>query len=278
MSQKDKQTESILKYGFRSPVVENECPRVARKDHQAWFHLAEDLNVFGQWLLQEGIARAPGKEIAGPFAFATRLFIRTMSNFQGALILAERGLAGEGLTCVRAIHENTILLAGLKSFPEETLQHLRADDHKNGQQRLKLFAKLVIYYEGDESILSEAQARLAEFEIEKPDGHSDLRKIAENSETTVIYLLFRHLSATAAHASFASLNHHDWIEEGEFKGFSVGPNMDRYPAVVSFASHALLIAISYGIDLLTGEEGHPELQSLYERVHALGPTPGEHIV
>jgi hypothetical protein len=76
-----------------------------RTENQAWFGLAEDLNRIGH--RQLAILSVPADD--KPAFLTALLFMRGLSGFQGAILLAERGMTQEARTLVRGLLRDRIL-------------------------------------------------------------------------------------------------------------------------------------------------------------------------
>lgn len=209
--------------------------------HADWMALADDTNLVCQRLLHAALIGAAGHEVASVYSVATRLFIRTASHFQGALILAERGMPVEAQSLVRACYENAILIGSLKDFGQETLAHLAAEERSSALARLKILAALL-----DASEDADAAHRAAVEEgIVVMDGSPKhpaigLKDLSTKAGLLPMYLYFRQLSANSAHASVSSLHSHFWILDGAVEGFQIGPDLDRFPATVAMACQAVI--------------------------------------
>jgi hypothetical protein len=90
-----RQAEISLRHdGLLSPLIDKFVPQF-RVSNQAWNDYARQLNRCGS-----AIATATGNIVVGksshdPVCIAYRLLLRTLSGFQAAVILAERGIALE---------------------------------------------------------------------------------------------------------------------------------------------------------------------------------------
>ena len=88
----EEQRNQIVERGFRSDAIEVDCVERARALEPEWLSLADDANRTCQAQLHKALATTAGKPVDSAYSFAVRLFIRTMSSFQAALALTERGL------------------------------------------------------------------------------------------------------------------------------------------------------------------------------------------
>jgi hypothetical protein len=84
--------KSSREVGFLSPEM-GPIIEQSRKQNALWFALAEDINRSAQATLTN-YQIGPG-EMSGQHLFGLLLLIRSLSNFQGGLLMAERGMVVE---------------------------------------------------------------------------------------------------------------------------------------------------------------------------------------
>src|SRR5271165_5840467 len=83
-----------------------------RAENAAWFEFAEQLNVTAQSLLLN-LKVTTQEDGLDSNVLAMLLFTRTISNFQGAVLMAERGMIVEARTLARSCLESTFCLAAM---------------------------------------------------------------------------------------------------------------------------------------------------------------------
>src|ERR1700730_15061637 len=80
-----------------------------RKDFVAWFAATESFNNLGMQVLPAvKVDQANNQQLV-----AATLYGRTLSSFQAALVLAERGMLTDARTVIRAGAETAIVLCAL---------------------------------------------------------------------------------------------------------------------------------------------------------------------
>jgi hypothetical protein len=83
---------SIDEAGFLSPEIEGYIQK-HRAENPGWFQIAEQLNLLAQrQLLSFSVPDHDRGTV-----ISTLLFMRGLSNFQGAILLAERGMSSEAV-------------------------------------------------------------------------------------------------------------------------------------------------------------------------------------
>lgn len=90
--------------GFLSPEITSWVEK-HRAENIAWFLLAESLNRIAH--RQLGLLKIPADN--NQLFVASLLFMRGLSNFQGAILLSERGMTQEARTITRSCFENIFL-------------------------------------------------------------------------------------------------------------------------------------------------------------------------
>src|SRR6185312_5821599 len=151
---------SVRSLGFLSPAVAGSVAGIRARSAPI-FELADEASRFGQGLMFHGIGRAARQEQLSPVALGTQLLVRTLSNFQGSVILAERGMTVEARTIVRSCYENAVLIGGLHVCPTETVDHMRADERESQIGRLTLLADEMAANGHDAAEIARVRERVA---------------------------------------------------------------------------------------------------------------------
>jgi hypothetical protein len=267
----ESQRQSIIERGFRSPSIELDCVQAARARHTDWTVLGDDTNVACQRLLHAALNGAAGHEVGSVYSVATRLFIRTASNFQGALILAERGMPVEAQSLARACFENAILIGSLKDFDQDTLTHLASEERSSALARLKILAALLDSADDtDAAYRAEVERGIATLDASPKHPAIGLKELSTRAGLLSMYLYFRQLSANSTHASVSSLHGHLWILDGQIEGLQIGPDLDRFPATVAMACMAVIAAGNFLASIISHFDCDGDLLALNARLSELG--------
>ena len=100
---------TIDEQGFLSPEIAAWIGK-HRAENRAWFSLAMDLNsVAQQELLLLEVPLEDSKAV-----LATLLFVRGLSSFQAAILLAERGMTQDARTIARSCFESVFCFGALR--------------------------------------------------------------------------------------------------------------------------------------------------------------------
>jgi hypothetical protein len=196
--------KSLNGIGFLSSDVE---PIIAdlRKIHATWFVLAEDVNRTGQRILGEF---QPSGAVAVRDVVGIAVLIRTLSNFQGTILMAERGMAAEARTLARCCFENAFFLGTLMSEGDSFLTEMQiADQFSN-----KAMSRWIVQVPSRlthaprkskqrlESRINEIKQQISGFEA------ADFKKLACRAGLPDTYIHYAVLSRDAAHPSARSLD------------------------------------------------------------------------
>ena len=131
------------------------------------------------------------------------LFFRALSNFQGAIVLADRGLIVEARALARCCGETVLCMVGAKFDPDHW-KVLISDEIKSRKGRARLLL-------GNSHWLTPGQYEKLRTQNEMMAANwtrlsrLDYERIAQKGGCEIHYVIYRQLSADAAHASFESL-------------------------------------------------------------------------
>jgi len=114
-------SNTFKEVGFLSPEIK---PIIAdlRKLHATWFVFAEDVNRTGQRILG---GFQPSGSAAVRDVVAIALLMRTLSNFQGTILMAERGMVVEAGTLARCCFENAVFVGALRNEGDKFLAEVQ---------------------------------------------------------------------------------------------------------------------------------------------------------
>ncbi|WP_426017678.1 DUF5677 domain-containing protein [Brevundimonas sp. DWR2-3-1b1] len=204
---------SIQEEGFLSPDIIRFI-REHRQKCEAAFRLAGALNRTAQHLLLTSEAPVDGDGLNAT-NIAQLLFVRALSNFQGAILMAERGAVVEARTLARTCLETVFALAAAVSMEDGFIDRVVANEmgsKSKGANWLLNQPQLTIKIEpGAQSELKSFVDRLKQ-EAE-PTGSFATEEMARNGGLDGLYVLFRQLSSDAAHPLLEALNR--YVDDGQ---------------------------------------------------------------
>lgn len=261
----EKLRESVVKYGFLSPEIQKSVPRT-RIEYGSHFALADELSEAGQRLMYEGTKQGAQEKIVSPIGTGTLLIVRSASNFQGAIIMAERGMTIEARTLVRSCYENSVLIAGLNAFPVETLDHMRADERDSQIGRFRILANEMERNGDPPKIIEQIRTRVAAISATPKPKKLSTHKVAEAVDILPHYLFFRQMSADSAHPSLGALEKHIEFIDGEPVGFGIGQDYAGIPNTLEIACHAFVSCLAFYARLIRDDRCAAEMDALHERL------------
>lgn len=238
--------QAFSKKGFLSPEVARAVAR-ARAPIKPIFDLAHEASDLLQNIVLSGSQATAGENLTSQRVLAVRLMHRALSNFQGIILLVERGMDVQGRTLVRSCLEDCFCMAALLDNPEHFIEMFKADDQASRRAQ----AKVLLEQFGDtfDGADAEQVSRISALIDSIP---SNLRTLAMPSVIKLgplskLHLAYKVFSNDAAHVSSTSLAHHiDMAEDRKsWRGYMCGPGE---PARLADTLHyGLLAAFSTAI-------------------------------
>lgn len=141
-----------------------------------------------------------------PKVLAYLLLCRTISNFEGMLLLAKHRLVVEARTLARCCVENLFLAGGLHEQGDAFADKMKADDDAGRQLRLK-FAKSTS--EIFDSLEPDMQSAVVDFLDRAAKSNLLSPKLASGAGAfKTAYLAYSQFSGDAAHPSLTALARH----------------------------------------------------------------------
>lgn len=211
-------TEGFRKEGFLSPMstvlIKHLVP-----ENQGWFDLCDELNRFSQsmWL-----GAMPDGQRHDPNPVSIRLMAKSNQSFQGAVLLAQRGMTPEADTLSRTCLEIAFWLGFLAKEPDVAAALFVADEYKTGAERARLLAELM-----EEEHAAPFIKIAADYDLRYKNGPKKLtgiRELAKRGGMSGQYAYYRALSGMSAHPSVSSLDKFVEVDPEGFLQHRVGPD------------------------------------------------------
>ena len=232
-----------------------------RGRHADSFAFIERLNHLAMSVLLVETPRMPEE------LYVATLYARAVTLFQGAVLMAERGMAAEARTLVRGCAETAIAL-GCARLDRSFLEKLDEDFDKH---RIALANDLLRLPEDDRHVSAEQRADLramiAEVSSEYTPPHPVRIKWADAAVTASmmdLYLtVYRQTSADAAHAGLKALERHVATNaSGDIAGLRFFPDVEGAGETLSAAIASLLHATEAKLHNLSNATADAELLAL----------------
>ncbi|WP_454760828.1 DUF5677 domain-containing protein [Caulobacter segnis] len=249
--------------GFLSDAIRNLVAGY-RTDSDDWFRLTNDLSEALQAIAFSCTELCHGV----PFerdSMAAFLMLRGVQTYQGAIIMAERGMVTEARILVRSLLEDTFCAAGLHDNADDMLKMIRDDHDASRKGRAK-----VILANGiggaDSRKLNELVAEIQGANYFSPEKAAKLGPLQKQ------YILYKQISDDAAHPSANSLKRHMHIHSLGWM-YQWGPSSQG--DIEETLSAAILCAMPLGIavtQMLSLTELNSRLGDLSDRYMVLASS------
>jgi len=239
-----------------------------RSDNPEWFQLAEDLNAILVRIAFHATNTVKTDNWA-PQAVATRILLRASGTFQGAVLLAERGMTAEARILARSLIEDAFCIAAIVSKPGEFLALLKEDSEGSRKRQGQFIETRGLVAKGDarDKLLAAIDA------LGKPST-MNVKHLAHLGALTNQYLAYQRLSDDAGHTSASALEHHvQRSPDGSGWHYKSQPaTKDENAATLH---HILLGAMPIGVgitELLKDEANGRDLGPIIDRFAAMPPV------
>jgi hypothetical protein len=213
-----------------------------RISHPDWFNLVDDLN---QEAMRIRRALQPSATDNRQL-LAVMIYYRALQSFQGAVLLAARGMPADALTLVRSCAESAIALGGVahdKMFIEALISSY--DKHRKS---------IINVYLNDTDLSNEMtneqkehfKTLVTQLNEGAPQGFTwdALAKKTEVGMADLYNTVYRSTSGDAAHATILALDRHVCINaDGKLEGLIFQPDKRNIEQTLSMAVSSLLHAI-----------------------------------
>jgi hypothetical protein len=203
--------------GFLGSELDSACEAIVEANAD-WFSLAKSTNLLTMRIMQEALDKVHATSWSAE-AIAVRLLLRAAGIYQGALLMAQRGMHVEGRIMARSLLEVSFSVGALTSAQSKYIQMLRDDHLKSRRNRFQTLqnqghAKTP----GERKALQEA--------IESLSKSLDLispKTLASMSPLEFQYYAYQCLSDESSHVSASSLEHHvNAYEERAYWEYKIG--------------------------------------------------------
>jgi hypothetical protein len=211
-----------------------------RAEHATTFALADRLSRVGQQVML-GAEVSKGDDRA---LLILLFFARALSSFQGALLLAERGMTSEAQTLARSCLESAFFLgatAADASFADR-LASSHTEYHKKRATWLTSREPVVTGLSPEQ--LDELR-RLLDILAATPAASLQIKQAAETAHMLEVYeTVYRDLSNRAAHPTLDSLRRHIELDDHDsLVALRFGPETKDVPETIL----AMTTALFYGL-------------------------------
>ena len=245
--------------GFLSPWIERLIPQYGRP-YQQWIDYARELNRVVQKVWYDNDEIIVGRGSLDPVSISGRLILPALSAFQGAVILAERGMLTESYTLTRGVYETGFWLGFLAKEPTKAKEALLGDERKSQIS----MAKLLKNDDLSASDLALLDSRIAE--LSRGNVKLSIKDVAARSGFESWYRAYKRLSAEATHASLQSLHRHVNTDgSGGYIGHVFGPDIEGIGQALETACDGAQLCAAAFRAAIGGTPQDDQLHSLFLR-------------
>lgn len=259
--------------GFLCPTSDAQAVEAQRDYCPAHYALVERVNRFAV-----AVARVP-RDLQRRDAdlFAAMLLGRAIQDFEGAILLATRGLRAQSRSLVRSTFETALYCvaasrdlmlsqgARLKPKKDESPSITIVDAIEAGHQRFR--AQMAIALQQIPEAPEEHAAALALLveDIGNP-GHLqdvDVKGLAEDLGQSGLYTTIYRPFSQDAHPSATSLEHHLVLTtDRKIAGLRIGPDYEQFDETLTLAVCSLLVALDGFVDRFGTADERQEMKDL----------------
>ena len=235
---------SVNREGFLSEHITQWIEK-HRNENSEWFLLCEDINRFSHsTMLTITIHNKYLPEIIG-----ASLYIKAMSNFQGVILMAERGMINEANALLRCLLECEFAIVAVDK-DKKIVDQFVLEDQLQRRDYLKAYKrnkKAGIAHPEDAPSLEEIDNLLQDIDnqIEKKNIKKlTKRDLAEKAGLLTIYdSAYKVLSGTI-HVNARDLEQYlELNDDGEIKGFLWGPDVEEIYSILFTAAESMLFVL-----------------------------------
>lgn len=264
--------------GFLSPYVDEAVPAYTSQ-HRQWYDHSEALNRAGLGAYNRRDNQIVGLSSHHPKSLAMRMIYRTLSGFQGALILYRRGMIAEGDTLTRNIYEAAFWLGFLQKEGDVAVRAFVNDERVSQKSRAKYYLEQFQCGSYDRNRKIENQLSDQIDNLSSKITNSDtvrLNEVAKRSGLNDYYDAYKYLSASSAHNSLNSLHRYlNRNTDGSYDGHLVGPDPDSLVEALPILCIGLGISLAMFGTIVPSVDDESELQSLLIKTDSLRRTHKE---
>lgn len=264
MSKAEETNGNFRTHGFINNDIRQTIDFVTSQNKE-WFDLLRDINQLLQKIVFSGFEKHHGRtmDVKVLTMFSA---LRSLSNFQSAIMNLERGMVVEARIMARCLYENSFCIGALVDNPDKFIPLLRHDNiaAKRGQA--------VALKSGSYSLTLDVEAAMNERISGDRGRHLNWKDIAEMSSLNNNYLMYKHLSDDAMHYSASSLKRYiiSDKETNTWSGYNFSPaTQDEVFRAANFcASPTLAIMVGF-LEATDDQTYDDEVSRLLDRFTAI---------
>jgi hypothetical protein len=239
-----------------------------RAENQEWFDLAEDVNLFAHKTMYDfSIPKSSAKHL-----LVSTAYIRCLSQYQGTILLVERGMIYEAASLSRGLMETLFVVCAAANSSEFALQYIDSNEVK----KLDLVNKMLL---AGKSIREIVEAKITNDEIKEKRQElksKDIRdftiaEVAEKADLVDYHRTnYSFFSFIAAHPTPNSLDKYFEVgHNGETVSLLWGPDVEGVNRILSVAIESFIMAIER-VGEVFEQTWYQQIEAFKDRFHNLG--------
>jgi hypothetical protein len=244
---------------------------------EAWQDYAKRLYDAGLSIIEEADKMSVGSSSKDPKVLALALLCRTLSNFNGAVVMVDARMIVEARTLTRCCFENLLWLAELVEKGDAFVEEMVKDEVSSQQARGKMVLSWSDRLENQAPYADGLRTKLEEMKDKHPKAKAiRFGDLGKDNRIADSYLWFRQLSSDAAHPSLTSLSRYMTKQPNNVLMLSIQPEMNEKEAedTLQYATQALIGVCVATCAICKVPNSHAALSPLFEEFIELAQDGG----
>jgi predicted ATPase len=244
---------------------------------EAWLDYSRRLYDAGLSIIAEADRLAVGSSTKDPKVLALALLCRTLSNFNGAVLMIEAAMPVEARTLTRCCFENLLWLAELADKGEAFVEEMVRDEVSSQQARGNMVLSWSGRLESQESYVEGLRDNLERMREKHPKAKAiRFGELGKGNNIAASYLWFRQLSSDAAHPSLTSLSRYMSKQPNNVVMLSIAPDMKEKEAedTLQYATQAMMGVCVATCTICNVPNSHAALSPLFEEFMVIAKADG----
>jgi len=235
----------------------------------SWFNLAHRMNRWAhKFAYAEKEIEIEGNGLSDIKVLTIILFFRALTNFQGSIVVADRGLIVEARALARCCGESALCMVGAKFDPEHW-KALIQDEIKSRKGRARLLFGNTHWLTDEQHEKLKSQVAAMSADWNRLSG-LDYEKISQKGGCEIHYVIYRQLSADSAHASFESLFRYVTEKDG-IEGLQPAPKIspEMICETIDIGCNFLFLCGAVATEHFPDEAASKEMHACWEEYKVL---------
>ena len=227
--------------GFLSPDIEDWRREFVAANAKG-FELANEVNTLAQ-TLAFNTSLKNNDQTAHQNLLALQLLSRSLSNFQGAVLMAERGMTIEARTLIRSCLESTFFLGALGNKEYDLIERMLRADVVDKKKLADTLHKTPDFLDiADEDMLASLDQMKQRAAAHPAAPKIQYEELSKKADMQGMYAIYRQLSGDSAHPTISSLKHYLDPAEKAIVSVVFGPdaNVKEMAATMGLACNVIV--------------------------------------